>query len=342
MMNRTSFEEERKYLLEQSDYYLKAADKVSDPLTKSSLLYLSSSSLYKAEQLLLAFNGDKYNNIGSDEKADNDTKSASFEYTLYKGRMRTSNHNCIDSIDNITKSLNSGSCVIRDLLELERKLADIDLFIPDINIKNINNNLMKEDSFILLSAAARKVKNENIIENNNSLNIFEDKHKEPIDFISINNADNNDTKDEYKENVMRLLQCINRLNEENIDLVKRNEMLHSIQTNRYNTFQALYIIKLIIINRLKVKKEIDEFKADFSNKFRKLKYVLEDFSKQYPHENNPANIYTVLTKDTSVKLNEVSALMQRQEKLERMVQAFLVRLEKSNAELKFIMQKTLL
>jgi len=58
--------------------------------------------------------------------------------------------------------------------------------------------------------------------------------------------------------------------------------------------------------------------------------MLEDFSKQYPHANNPANIYTLLAKDLNINAETNT---QRQEQLERMVQALLNRLEKSRIDI---------
>ena len=82
---------------------------------------------------------------------------------------------------------------------------------------------------------------------------------------------------------------------------------------------------------------------EFSTKFRKLKSLLQDFSKKYPHEKNPANIYTLLTEDINNKDNnnnnnnnnneDINSLKSRQEQLERMVNALLSRLEKSKQEI---------
>ena len=83
-------------------------------------------------------------------------------------------------------------------------------------------------------------------------------------------------------------------------------------------------------------KEIEEFKADFANKFKKLKIILEDFSKQFPRPDNPANIYTLLAKDlndNTEKNSDCETNSQRQEQLERMVQALLNRLEKSRIDI---------
>ena len=59
--------------------------------------------------------------------------------------------------------------------------------------------------------------------------------------------------------------------------------------------------------------------------------MLEDFSKQFPNANNPANIYTLLAKDlnNAEKSSDCETNSQRQEQLERMVQALLNRLENS-------------
>lgn len=90
---------------------------------------------------------------------------------------------------------------------------------------------------------------------------------------------------------------------------------------------------LLITCRIRVVKEIEEFKAEFSNKFKKLKSMLEDFTKQFPHTNNPANIYTLLANkdlnNNAEKSSNFETNSQRQEQLERMVQALLNRLEKS-------------
>jgi hypothetical protein len=61
--------------------------------------------------------------------------------------------------------------------------------------------------------------------------------------------------------------------------------------------------------------------------------MLEDFTKQFPHTNNPANIYTLLANkdlnNNAEKSSNCETNSQRQEQLERMVQALLNRLEKS-------------
>ena len=161
--------EERVLLLEQADYYLNAALKVTDQLTKSSLLYLSSSSINKAEQISLTLCENIEDNCSTrnDKAGDNTYRD---DYTVYHGRIKTTNSSRIDGIENIAKSL-KGSGIINDLFDLERKLADIDLFsiskAYNANIEytstNTNNNL--EESFILLSATARQVRTEAKIHN---------------------------------------------------------------------------------------------------------------------------------------------------------------------------------
>ena len=86
-----------------------------------------------------------------------------------------------------------------------------------------------------------------------------------------------------------------------------------------------------------------------------MKSFLQDFSRQYPHEKNPANVYTLLTEDVNNNItnnnnmsvinnykddksndnndnnndkDDVNALKLRQEQLERMVNALVSRLEK--------------
>ena len=163
-MMKRSLIEERLMLLEQADNYLKAADNVSDQLTKSSLLFLSSSSIHRAEQITLVLCEDSDDNCSTtNDKLDDSTYRD--DYTVYRGRIKTNNSSRIDGIENITKSL-KGSSVINDLFDLERKLADLDLFNirkasnSDIEYTSANTNNNLEESFILLSATARQVRTE--------------------------------------------------------------------------------------------------------------------------------------------------------------------------------------
>jgi len=266
-MIKRSLIEERLMLLEQADNYLKAADNVSDQLTKSSLLFLSSS-IYKAEQitLILCENSDDNCSTRNDKLDDNTYRN---DYTVYRGRIKTTNSSRIDGIENITKSL-KGSSAINDLIDLERKLADLDLFnirkasITDNEYTSANTNNNLEESFILLSATARQVRTEAKIHNATrklscnpygkvtdakvnpawnmglwrwNINAATDDNKDNSKVVvddTLNEASSSRSSNNHlsEESITRMLQCISRLTEENNTLMKRIEILNSTEMNR--------------------------------------------------------------------------------------------------------------
>lgn len=301
---KSSLDDDRMQLLEEADRYLSLSCSVSDSLTQANMLYLSLSFLNKAEQIkLISYDNDDSENNHKNEKFDDDDDNNSTSGNILH-YVKSSNHN--DCIENTAKYLKD------ELFELERRLNDIDLF----DIGKASNTKLRvsaiQESFIILSAEAQQIK----IDVNTKAWRWRWNTNDANQSHKIEETINSNTS-EYNlsdEAIKKLLNCINILNEENTILMKRNELLEES-------------------NRIRITKEMLEFKNDFAHKFRKLRIKLHEFGKN--NANNP-----LLTKDLndteSNKRNESlennsnnDSSIQRQEQLERMVQALLSRLEQA-------------
>ena len=70
--------------------------------------------------------------------------------------------------------------------------------------------------------------------------------------------------------VIRLLQTIKRLGEENAALIEKNDRLATLEHKRLQT-----------------SRELNAFKEEYTEKFKKLREKLKEFSDKYPSEHNP-------------------------------------------------------
>jgi hypothetical protein len=111
------------------------------------------------------------------------------------------------------------------------------------------------------------------------------------------------------ENILKLLQTVKRLGEENANLLQRIERF-----KKYENDQKQLI------------SDVSDFKKQYEEKFRRLREVLKEFSAAHPHSQNPANL---ALPESSVKMpsrdkgNEAKRVTQ----LEKMVQGLLDRIE---------------
>lgn len=111
------------------------------------------------------------------------------------------------------------------------------------------------------------------------------------------------------ENILKLLQTIKRLGEENANLLQRIERF-----KKYENDQKQLIT------------DVAAFKKQYEEKFKRLRELLKEFSETHPHSQNPANL---VLPESSVKIpsrdkaNEAKRVTQ----LEKMVQGLLDRIE---------------
>ena len=111
------------------------------------------------------------------------------------------------------------------------------------------------------------------------------------------------------DNILKLLQTIRRLGEENAALLLRVE--------RLKTFEE---------GQKQLLKDVATFKKTYEDKFKRVRDELKDFSVKHPHLENPANIASPekISKQLSRdKADEAKRIAQ----LEKMVQGLLDRIE---------------
>ena len=119
------------------------------------------------------------------------------------------------------------------------------------------------------------------------------------------------------ENVLRLLQIIKGLSEENDSLLRRNERLEALEERRS-----------------RVDEELANFKEQYSLMFKKIKAALVEFPENHPYHNNPSNVIKSEHSEKCIQsshksMKESTRILQ----LEKMVSGLLDRVEKGKTDL---------